>query len=172
MTVWSQHSHNILIYIYICVCVNICTHLCLPRHEPANFCPSTFANKKASNRISNCTWGFANEQHQRGMKWSNLKVQTEYCKQEPLFDNTMKQHKATFQKKTLSVLKNNDSSFTKHVCCCHRNYYWLPVANKWDIETGTMQEGIRGEKCKEWEPMNTFRTRKMTQSNSRLKSLF
>lgn len=46
------------------------------------------------------------------MKWSYLKVQTEYCKQQPLFHNTIKQHKATFQKKQNSVSKN-ESSFTK-----------------------------------------------------------
>lgn len=42
----TQYSH---------IYVNICAHLYLPRHEPADFCPSTFANKKASNRISHCT---------------------------------------------------------------------------------------------------------------------
>lgn len=42
------------------------------------------------------------------------------------------------RKKHLSVLKNNDSSFTKHVCCCHRNSYWLPIVNKWDIEIGAV----------------------------------
>lgn len=39
------------------------------------------------------------------MKWGNLKVQAEYCKQEPLFYNTMKQHKATFQKRNPQCFK-------------------------------------------------------------------
>jgi len=73
--------------------------------------------------------------------------------------NSIKQ----LSRKDLSVLKNNDRSFTKHVCYHHRNCCWLTVANKWDIETGTMQEGIRGGKCKEGEIMDVFRTRKMSQ---------
>lgn len=83
---------------YLYMCINTCTDFCLPRHEPTNFCPSTFADKKASNGISNSSWGFANKQHQRGMKWSNLKIQTQDSKHELLFHSTMKQHKATFQK--------------------------------------------------------------------------
>lgn len=72
-------------------------------------------------------------------------------------------------RKNLGVLKSNVSSFTKRVCCCHRNSYWLsywfPIAKKPKTQRqGTMWNGITEEKCKEGEIIDVFRMRKMSQT--------